>query len=75
MVTVVLPARDIQVVDKVDNSAAGEANQKGLLITTKGKVSDICFKGFIINFVDQHPFYCHLYKYRFIFYRWTCIEC
>ncbi|ESO97799.1 hypothetical protein LOTGIDRAFT_152898 [Lottia gigantea] len=39
LVTVIIPLRDIQVVEKVDNSVSGNLISKALLVTTKGKMS------------------------------------
>lgn len=39
LVSIVMPTREIQLVEKVDNSASSDGNQKGLVITTKGKLN------------------------------------
>ncbi|OWF50762.1 TBC1 domain family member 9-like [Mizuhopecten yessoensis] len=39
LVSIVMPTREIQLVEKVDNSASADINQKGLIITTKGKLN------------------------------------
>ncbi|KAK6190175.1 hypothetical protein SNE40_002098 [Patella caerulea] len=39
LVTVIIPLRDIQVVEKVDNSASGNLIYNAVLVTTKGKMS------------------------------------
>ncbi|XP_060086343.1 TBC1 domain family member 9-like [Ylistrum balloti] len=39
LVSIVMPTREIQLVEKVDNSASADSNQKGLVITTKGKLN------------------------------------
>ncbi|KAL5007897.1 hypothetical protein ScPMuIL_016703 [Solemya velum] len=39
LVSLLIPMRDVQLVEKVDNPTASETLSKGLLITTKGKVN------------------------------------
>lgn len=41
LVTVVIPLREVVLVEKVDNAASGELGTDSLVVTTKGKVHDL----------------------------------
>lgn len=42
LVIVVIPLREVVLVEKVDNAASGELGTDSLVVTTKGKVHNTC---------------------------------
>lgn len=70
LVTVVIPLREVVLVEKVDNAASGELGTDSLVVTTKGKVHDLLIIHNLLNIHDLLIIHVQCSIKFFQFYIW-----